>query len=149
MDVANKYEGSYLLSKIVDVAKGEEIFPPDGDLSIEIKAVDETINTYDWSIKIGNRLSIRMVVASSPPLASSEVVSSSNNDSNSDKDAVSFATGMISTRMMPPKELYRLEVALSGILPATQFMYFDLNDESQQAITMEGPKGSVHFTRLN
>jgi META domain len=122
--VLQRFEGIYHLSKLLDADKGE-IPVPRSDFKIQMQPGKES-NQFMFRIKIGNSMGASVTVSDS-------------NDGNT--RAVSI-TALRSTRMMPPKELFRVECALSDILPAANLIHLEDN-----VLIIEGPKGEMQCTR--
>jgi hypothetical protein len=125
MAVSN-YEGVYSLTKVLDANMGE-IPIPSGDFKVRMQA-GKVANQYDMGVKLGN------MMGSSVTVTDSDV---------SNKDAVTIS-GMRSTMMMPPENIFKVEVALSDILPAANLIHLEDNDN---LLVIEGPKGTVQCTR--
>lgn len=124
MAVSN-YEGVYRLTKVLDVDM-IEIPIPEGDFTIRMKP-GNVANQYDLGIKLGNSMGT--------------VVTVSDSD-DGEKDAVAIG-GVRSTMMMPPEKVFKLEVALSDMLPAATLIHL----EDDNLLVIEGPKGTVQGTR--
>jgi heat shock protein HslJ len=84
---------------------------------------------YDMGIKVGNSM------------GGSATVTPSTNQSEDDKIAIGR---LRSTMMMPPPELYRVEVTLSDLLPSATNIQIQ---EDNGLLTIKGPEGMVQATR--
>lgn len=126
---AQSYDGLYRLTKIVDTTIGEVPIPNDGIYTIQMRPAtsSDIFNQYNIGIKVGNSMG-----------GSATITPTSNYDN---KDEVSIG-GLRSTMMMPPPELYRIEVALSDLLPSATTI--KLEDD---VLTIKGSKGSVQAIR--
>jgi META domain len=120
------YEGLYQLTKVIDDIVGE-IPLPDGEYTIRIVPAKGVVNQYDISIKLGNSMGASAVV--------------SDSDNGSLEDAVSIS-GVRSTMMMPPPELFKVEVAISDVLPAATSIDLEGN-----LLLIKGSKGSLQASR--
>jgi hypothetical protein len=121
-----KYEGFYQLTKVIDHIVGE-IPLPDGEYTVRIEPAKGVVNQYDISIKLGNNMGASAVVF--------------DLDNGSLEDAVSIS-GVRSTMMMPPHELFKVEVAISDVLPAATSIDLEGN-----LLLIKGSKGSLQASR--
>lgn len=125
MAVSN-YEGEYRLIKVIDTEMGD-IPVPKGEFKIQMQP-GKIANQYDMSIKLGNSLGTSVTV--------------SDYADDAKKDAVTIG-GVRSTMMMPPENIFRVEVALTNMLPAATLIFLE-ND----LLAIEGPKGTIMCTRF-
>lgn len=129
---AYRYDGTYRLTRIEAVDFGGEInIPDDREFSLRIKAIGTTDTKeeelqYDLNVKIGNSLGALISVTPA-------------SDDGGEQDTVSVSN-VISTRMMPPPELYTIERALSAILPAAEKIHYNVDTSMLQ---IEGRSGSI------
>lgn len=128
---AQSYDGLYRLTKIVDTTIGEVPIPNDGIYTIQMRpsttGSSDIANQYNIGIKVGNSMGGSATIT---PTAK-----------NCGEDEVSIG-GIRSTMMMPPPELYRIEVALSDLLPSATTIKME-----DDVLTIKGTKGSVQATR--
>jgi heat shock protein HslJ len=124
------YEGLYRLTHIVDTTVGEVPIPSDGTYTIQMRPSTTGLNQYDIGIKIGNSM------------GGSATITPSTTTNQDMEDAITIG-GLRSTMMMPPPELYRIEVALSDLLPSAT----SIQIENDIVLTIKGSKGSVQATR--
>lgn len=122
----HNYEGVFHLTKVLN-AKNEEVLVPEGDFKVRMQPGQQA-NQYDMNIKVGNSM------------GASATVSGSDDDV---KDAVAIG-GVRSTMMMPPKEIFEVEMALSDILPSARLIYLA---ENNSLLVIEGSKGTIKCTR--
>ena len=129
--MCNKYIGLYRFTKIVDTTEGEVPIPNDDGsttCTLQISTGNNNLNQYDIGIKIGNSMGGSATIT---PTTNQGII-----------DDVITIGGLRSTMMMPPPELYRIEVALSKLLPsATNIQIEDF------VLTIVGSKGSVQAIR--
>ena len=120
------YEGLYRLTEVISNNMGE-IPLPSGDFILRMDPSKTEVNQYNLGIKLGNRM------------GSLATVSELDNDSI--EDAISIS-GVRSTMMMPPPEIFRVETAMSDLLPAVTTVLLE-ND----ILTLKGSKGVIQATR--
>ena len=136
----HNYDGLYRFTKIVveKTAVGGDIPIPNDDIcTIQIRRSSSDTDTtsinhpkyYDIGIKIGNSM------------GGSATITPSTCD-NPEYDEITMS-GLRSTMMMPPPELYRIEMALSDLLPSVTNI--QIKDDS--VLTIQGPKGRIEATR--
>lgn len=135
----NNYDGLFRFTKIVDATMGDVPIPNDDtagthQCTMQIRPSTASSsstsimkNDYDIGIKIGNSMG-----------ASATIIPATTQVTD---DAITIG-GLRSTMMMPPPELYRIEMALSDILPSATNIRIE-ND----VLTIKGSKGSVQATR--
>ena len=123
------YGGTYRFTKIYDSTVGEVPIPSDGVYTIQIRPSSSIVNQYDIGIKVGNSM------------GGSATITPSGNHGIEDQISIG---GLRSTMMMPPPELYRIEVALSNLLPSSTTIQID-----DDVLTINGTKGSVQAARQN
>jgi META domain len=121
------YEGMYRLTKVFDEKMGE-IPIPEGDFVLRMDPSKPDVNQYNLGIKLGNSM------------GTSAIVSELDNESSSE-DAISIS-GVRSTMMMPPPEIFKVETAMSDLLPAVTTIA--LVDD---VLTLKGSKGIIQATR--
>jgi META domain len=124
---AQNYEGSYRLTKVIDENMGE-IPIPTGDFIFRMNPSNADANQYNLGIKLGNSM------------GASATVSDLDNE-NSSEDTISIR-GVRSTMMMPPPEIFRIETAMSDLLPSVTTINLE-ND----VLTLKGSKGIIEATR--
>jgi META domain len=125
------YDGLYILTSIVDLEIGSEIpIPNDSECTIRMQhSTTGDVNQYDIGVKVGNSMG-----------GSATVTPSLESDTNN-KAGISIS-GLRSTMMMPPPELYRIEVALSYLLPNAETI-----EIKENILTIKGSRGSVQASR--
>jgi hypothetical protein len=129
----SNYEGVYRLTKVLD-ANMEEVPVPNGDFTVRMQPGAQA-NQYNVNIKLGNLMGASATV--------SDLTTSDGTVDNVQKDAIAIS-GVRSTMMMPFKELYKVEMALSTILPAAKLIHLETEDT---LLVIEGPKGTIQCTR--
>jgi hypothetical protein len=127
----NNYEGLYRLSQLFDDEMGE-IPLPDKEFKVKMEpdAKAGVPNSYNMGLLLGNSM------------GGSVIVSESDVDG---KDAVKIGS-LRSTMMMPPEDVFTIEMALRDTLPASTLIHLERNDE---LLVIEGPKGKMICTRLS
>lgn len=120
------YGGTYRFTKIYDTTVGEVPIPNDGIYTIQMSPSSTIVNQYDIGIKVGNSMG-----------GSATITPSANHGV---EDQISIG-GLRSTMMMPPPELYRIEVALSDLLPSSTTIQME-----DDVLTINGTKGCVQAT---
>ena len=123
------YGGTYRFTKIYDNTVGEVPIPNDGIYTIQMRPSSSIVNQYDIGIKVGNSM------------GGSATITPSGNHGIEDQISIG---GLRSTMMMPPPDLYRIEVALSDLLPSSTTIQID-----DDVLTINGTKGSVQAARQN
>jgi len=127
----NNYEGLYRLSQLFDDQMGEMSLPDkEFKVKMDLDAKAAVPNIYNMGLILGNSMGALVTV------------SDSNED---DKDAVKIGP-LRSTMMMPPEDVFKIEMALRDILPASTFIHLEQNDDM---LVIEGPKGKMHCTRIS
>lgn len=110
------YSGVYTLRDIVDAHSVAAILPRD-DFRMQLKKADSDDTRYSFSLKIGNSMSTSLSIA----------------------EDHSVETGfLISSRMMPSPELYKIESLVNDVLPKVNQIHLE-----NQLLTMEGPNGKL------
>lgn len=121
------YEGLYFLTKVFDEKLGE-IPIPAGDFILRMDPSKTDVNQYNLGIKLGNSMG-----------ASAKV--SELDDESSSEDAITIG-GVRSTMMMPPPEIFRVETAMSDLLPAATTIALE-----SDVLTLKSSKGIIQATR--
>lgn len=130
--ISSSYVGTYRLTAVYN-KKQESILLPSPDYSFDIKD-DETTkssNDYSFGITLGNVMGAGFTVIP-------------NEESSNQSDAVTFSP-LFSTKMMPPKDVFALEIALGDALNNTTSI--ELNDEN--FIIISGENGKVEGTKID
>jgi hypothetical protein len=117
-------DGQYVLVEVYSQNKVAVLLPTTQQFRLHIDTRRDASNQYDVSINIGNSMSSRMTVLEETP-------------NRKDEMKVSFAP-VISTRMMPPPALFRIEQALNSILPDASVISL-----TSGTMKIEGSKGGL------
>ena len=116
---ATNYEGNYRLKEVAGDEIAAVVLPRDFDVKLE--AVDGKPDEYNLYAKIGNNLSTRIKV------------------SHGSEGPDALKLGMVrSSRMMPPQDIFKVEQALSSLLP-------DMNQIQLEGeeLLLQGPRGKI------
>ena len=124
--MASKYDGMFKLSQAVDENGNALALPPGKAFVLVLRS--ESDRHYALSLRLGNSLRSDMVVNPS-------------SDSSS-RDGVHIGEVM-STMMMPPEAIFRVETFLKNYLPKATNVYFEDDNET---LSFEG-QGKISFTR--
>lgn len=128
--MSSGYVGKYRLTAVYD-AKQESIFLPSPEYTFEITN-DETTksaNDYSFGITLGNSMGGSFAVTPA--------------EESDQSDAVKFSP-LFSTAMMPPDDVFAVEMALSAAL--TDATSIELSDKN--VITIGGEKGKIQGTKV-
>lgn len=134
------YTGNYTLVSIYDSVKAESVVIPVGandgsdskyDFYMQLNpaddAMDDDLDKYNVAIKLGNRLSTWMSVSAA------------------DGTTIVDMGAILSTRMMPPKEVWVVESAVNSILPeCTQIRFLD---DMETQLELDCPSGTIEWSR--
>ena len=127
------YDGVYKISTLLqgEAPNRQEVSLPSPDFVVRFQAKNETASQqYRLMIKLGNRLMGDATISESPLLAGG-------------RDVFALDGPMVSTRMMPPPEIYAVEQAVLRVLPAFERIYFDKDDK----LVLQGPTGLMRCTK--
>lgn len=134
------FAGSWKLVEVFD-ERMASINLPTGDfvLSLEPSKDFWRSGTYDMGVALGNRLGGRLTVA----------VPMESNGFSPGKRKVRIGP-IRSTMMMPEESVFRLEIAMTDILPEMSTIEIVIREEGATAIlVLEGPKGKVVCEKVN
>jgi hypothetical protein len=116
------YEGSWELQEAFDTEMAH-IHIPDGSFRLQLYADSGDDNIYDFDLKVGNQLGGRLAIIGETETETGHTVK----------------IGPIrSTMMMPPEPLFKLETALSALLPSMNTIKLQ-----GDTLTLEGTKGKL------
>lgn len=129
------FAGSYKLVSITDADLAPIAIPDGSDFKLTLKPAADftTSGTYDLQLALGNRLGGRLTLTDEDEATP---------DSGS-KQAVRIGP-IRSTMMMPPPEIFKLEMALSDILPDAQTIELQPGQGGSGALlVLQGAKGKL------
>ena len=124
--MAAKYDGMFFLKEGVD-EHGNPV-PIPGPKPFVLVLRSESPTHYAFSLRLGNSLRTNMVVTPGEDGA---------DDSVRVKD-------VMSTMMMPPEKIFRVEQFLTNSLPKMEKVHFEDND---QTLIFAGGEARIEFTR--
>lgn len=125
------FDGVYKIYKLLEgeAPNRQEISLPSPDFVVRLQAKNETASQqYRLMIKLGNRL------AGDATISESAIAG---------RDAFALDGPMVSTRMMPPPEIYAVEQVVLRIVPEIELIYFDKDDK----LVLQGPTGLMRCTK--
>jgi hypothetical protein len=117
-------DGQYVLVEVYSQNNVAVLLPTTQQFRLHIDTRQDASNQYDVSITIGNSMSSRMTVIKDAA-------------DRKDEMKVSFAP-VVSTRMMPPPALFRIEQALNFILADASVISL-----TSGTMKIEGSKGGL------
>jgi hypothetical protein len=132
------FAGSWKLAEVFD-DRMASINLPEGDFLFTLQPSKDfwRSGTYDMSLALGNRLGGRITVA--VPMESDGL--------SPGKRKIRIGP-VRSTMMMPEESVFRLEVAMTDILP--EMSTIELKEEDGTALlVLEGPKGKLVCEKVN
>jgi hypothetical protein len=122
-------EGTYDLVRVTDSDDHEVTWPrEDQTFTLRLTPVPDDPDTYRLHVKIGNNMGCGV-----------HVHTATTDDPRSGQATVTLEP-VHSTMMMPPEELFKLEMVLSRVLP--QITSIEL-DAAQQRLTLRGAQGTL------
>jgi hypothetical protein len=133
------FAGSWKLTSVFD----DEMAPiivPEGDFRLTLEPSKDfwRSGNYDMGLKIGNRLGGRMTA----------LVRKETDGLGGEKRNIRIGP-VRSTMMMPEASVFRLEVALTDILPAAATAELVIQEaEGTTLLVLEGPKGKLICEKL-
>jgi hypothetical protein len=134
------FAGSWRLAEVFD-DRMASINLPEGSFLLTLQPKDDfwSSGTYDLGLALGNRLGGRMTVA--VPMESDGLSPGKRN----------IKIGPVrSTMMMPEESVFRLEVALTDILPEMSTIELVINQQDETTLLVfEGPKGKLVCEKVN
>ena len=135
---SNYYDGVYQIARLWEGAapnRQEVVLPLEESLLVRFHATNNNETDYYYQpyrivFNLGNRLMGDASISESPLLAGG-------------RDAFALDGPMVSTRMMPPPEIYAVEQVVLRVVPAFERIYFDKDDK----LVLQGPTGLMRCTK--
>jgi hypothetical protein len=139
MPVEPMFAGSWKLTKVFDDSMAP-INLPGGKFVLDLEPSKDfwRSGTYDMSLALGNRLGGRITVA--VPMESDGL--------SPGKRKIRIGP-VRSTMMMPEESVFRLEVAMTDILPEMSTIELVTNEDGTALLVLEGPKGKLVCEKVN
>ena len=134
--------GPYTLSSVTYA--DSTVVPLPGDYSLEVS--DMSNYEYKLNMHVKNSLRATMTVTDKlvipAPESEEEFMEELGQDSSITVTSVRISS-VSSSRMLPPREVFEVEIGLRTILPETITMIQQLTESNRTMLTFEGNAGSV------
>lgn len=119
------FEGSYNLTEHY-ASNGTLVALPKGNFTLNVAKEEAQDNVYRFSFKVGNIITAKAFLNSS--------------------SAANFSY-IASTRMMPPRDIFQLEVDMTAILEEADTVKLTNNSDSSSKLVIAGDAGSLWFKK--
>ena len=136
---SNYYDGVYQIARLWEGAapnRQEVVLPLEESLLVRFHATNNNETDYYYQpyrivFNLGNRL------------MGDATISPNEQQQSGGRDVFDMDSPMLSTRMMPPPEIYAVEQVILQVVPEMERIYFDKNEK----LVLEGPTGLMRCTK--